>query len=220
MRPTTPVKYKTYALTIRPLDGATRFHDDILCKFVRKYCEYYYIVSEKLDDERHLHAGIFLKKALPRSNISQMLKRIFRDLTDEEKRVLNQGIRIMYNMDFIDNYLNKDDDTELVLRNLPEASCLESYWPPSKEQEKAKAKAAVDKYYANLEYLWYQHQNPSVEINYDTCARFLSRMMYSDRLVRVLRDDKAHAQCAKHLSRYLRKDESYVPPLAPWETDL
>ena len=217
MRPTNPIKYRSYAITVRPLDGATNVHDDLLCKFVRKYCEYYYIVSEKTDDERHLHAGLFLKKPTSRSNFSLMIRRVFADLSDDEKRVLNQGIRIMYNMDFIENYLDKDDDTELVLQNLPEQGHLESYWPPSKEQEKAKAKAAVDKYYANLEYLWYQHQSPSVEVNYESCARFLSRMMYCDRLIRVLRDDKAIAQTAKHLMRYISKDDRYVPALPPWE---
>lgn len=216
--PNTPSKYQSYALTIRPLDGATDIHDDILCRFVRKYCEYYYIVSEKTDYERHLHAGIFMKKMTSRSDLSIMLKRIFKDFSPEEKRVLNQGIRIMYNIDFVENYLDKDDDTELILQNLPEAAHLEAYWPPSKEQEKAKARAAVDKYYANLEYLWYQHQNPSVEVTYETCCRFLSRMMYSDRLIRVLRDDRAISQTARHLSRYIRKDDRYIPSLAAWET--
>lgn len=220
MRPAVPVKYKSFALTVRPRDGATSAHDDLLCKFVRKQCDYYYIISEKLDDERHLHCGIFLKKAVKRADFTTVIKRVFKAFDDEEKRVLNQGVKIMYNYDFIQNYLDKDDDTEVILKNLPEESHLESYWPPSKEQEKAKAKAAVDKYYANLEYLWFQHQPVAHEVNYHECAKFLSDLMYNKRLIRVMRDDKAIAQCAKHLSRYIRKDSTYVPELAPWESVL
>ena len=120
MPPTVTNKYQAYAITVRPLDGATSEHDNLLCAFVQKYCEYYYIVSEKLDDERHLHCGIFLKKPLTRSNLSIMLRRVFKTFSDDEKRVLAGGLRIMYNIDFIRTYLDKDDDTELILNNLPE----------------------------------------------------------------------------------------------------
>ena len=126
MPPSVNNKYQSYAITVRPLDGATSEHDNLMSAFVQKYCEYYYIVSEKLDDERHLHCGIFLKKPLTRSNLGVMLKRVFKNLADDEKRVLVGGIRIMYNIDFIRTYLDKDDETELILNNLPEVSHLRS----------------------------------------------------------------------------------------------
>lgn len=217
MKPTAVDKYKSFALTIRPKDGAGPVHDDLLCKFVQKYCEYYYVVSEKLGMDRHLHAGIFLKKPLSRGEVCTMLVRVYRELEDDEKRVLRQGVRIMYNFDFISSYLDKDDDTEVVLNCLPEEAHLESYWPPSKAQAKAKAAAAVDKYYANLERLWYEHVSPGVEVRRETVRNFLFDMMYSKRLIRVIRDDKSILQTAKHLERYISRTLvcDIVPP--PWE---
>ena len=221
--PAGPKKYQSYALTVRPRDGATGFHDQIMSDFVKKYCEYYFVVSEKLDSDRHLHAGLFLKKATSRSDLCCMIKRAYRMLDDDEKRVLVKGVRIMYNMDFIENYLDKDDDTEEVLKNLPEANFLEGYWPPTSDQMKAKAEQAVDKYYAKLEYLWYQYQNPGVEVNYQSVCMFLSRMMNAEREIRVIADDRKLKQTAMALARYIRKDVSYVVALASrdrdWETD-
>lgn len=211
-------EYKSYALTVRPRDGATITHDGLLVTFLRKYCQYWYVVSEKLDEERHLHAGVFFKKAQTRSNVCLMLKRVFKDLDDDEKRVLGKGVRIMYNLDFIEEYLNKDDDTVVVSDNMAEAKHLEGYWPPSKDQERAKASMATDKYYAKLECLWYEHQSPGVEIRYDTVCAFLSRMMNKERLIRVIVDDRKLKQTAMALSRYIRKDDRYVVELAPWES--
>lgn len=218
--PAAAKKYQSYAVTVRPRDGATSEHDDILINFVKKYCEYYYVVSEKLDRERHLHGGLFFKKKYTRSDVTIMLKRCYRELDDDEKRVLARGVRIMYNMDFIDNYLDKDDETEEVCKNLPEAKFLEGYWPPTAEQQKARADKAVDKFYANLEYLWFQHQRPGVEINYHSVSCFLDRMMCKDRLIRCIPNDDRFKQTARMLVRYLSKSSTYVVPLRPWEEDL
>lgn len=210
-------EYKSYAFTVRPRDGATVTHDGLLVSFLRKYCQYWYVVSEKTEEERHLHAGAFFKKAHTRCNMTIMLKRVFKDMEDDEKRVLAKGVRIMYNMDFIEEYLNKDDDTVVISDNMAEASYLEGYWPPTQEQDRAKAQMAVDKYYAKLECLWYEHQSPGVEVRYETVCAFLSRMMNKERLIRVIADDRKLKQTAMALSRYIRKDDRYVVELAPWE---
>lgn len=210
-------EYKSYGLTVRPRDGATGAHDTILVSFLRKYGEYWYCVSEKVDDERHLHAGVFLKKATTRSNVTIMLKRAFKDLEDDEKRVLARGVRIMYDMNFIEEYMNKDEDIEIISDNMAEPAYLEGYWPPAKDQDRAKAQSATDKYYAKLECLWYEHQSPGVEVRYENVCAFLSRMMNKERLIRVISDDKKLKSTAQALARYIRKDDRYVVPLAPWE---
>ena len=133
--PASAKKYQSYAFTVRPRDGATEAHDQIAIQFVQKHCSYYYIVSEKTGSDRHLHAGVFFKKAMPRSNVTTILSRVYRELADDEKRVLCRGVRIMYNMDFIQNYLDKDDDTETVISNLPEEKFLEGYWPSDRDWE-------------------------------------------------------------------------------------
>lgn len=213
-----PSTYRSYAFTFRPRDGVKGEHDDVLVKWIRKNCEYYYLVSEKLDAERHLHCGVFLKRAKTRSNFSQDMARLFaKYIDDDERRVLKRGVRIMYNYDFIQNYLDKDDDTDVLLSNLPERQRLDAYWPPSAEQEKAQAMAATDKYYAKLELLWNTHISPGVECTRETCRDFLFDMMYAKRLIRVLRDDKAIVSVAKNLHRYVTKMSRSDVDVAPWD---
>lgn len=213
-----PATYKTFAITIRPRDGATEDHDSIITTWLRKKCEYYYLVSEKLDADRHLHCGVFLKSPMTRSNFSNTVSRLFSSYLDtDEMRVFKRGVRIMYNFDFIQNYLDKDDDTEVILANLPEQGRLESFWPPSEEQAKARASAATDKHYAKLELLWNTHVPPGVECTPANCRNFLFDMMYSKRLIKVVRDDKTIIQTAKHLHRYVTKMSVSNVEIAPWE---
>lgn len=215
--PSVKKSYKSYAVTVRPRDGATLLHDNLLTEFARKYCDYYHIVSEKLETDRHLHAALFLKRGVSRSNFLLMVKRVFKMLDDDEKRVLNQGVRIMYNADFMDEYLDKDDDTEVIASNRPETHSLDAYWPPSAEQEKAKASQAVDKYYAKLEMYWNQHRGPGVEQTYENVCAFVSDMMNDKRVIRVISDDRKLKATARALQRYMTRAH-YVVSLDPWET--
>lgn len=113
-------KCKSYALTVRPLDGITDAQISKLSKWIRKNCDYYHLVTEKTMAERHVHAALFLKSEKSRSNVLQMIMQQFKDLSTTEKSVLRRGLKIMYNGDFIKNYLDKDDDTVVVMSSLPE----------------------------------------------------------------------------------------------------
>lgn len=210
-------KYTSYAITFRPRNGVTDAHITKFMKYVRRTCQYYYVVTEKCDDARHLHAGIFLSIPKSKSNIATDLKRIDPTLDDDEKRNIGRGIRIQYNFDFIQNYLDKDDDTVLVAKNLPEVARLDTFWPPPEEQRLAQSKKAVDKYYANLEALWYIHTPVALEVNKDNCCDFLFNLMYNLRLIRVIKDDKTIKQTAINLMRYLQKTTRHTLEWAPWE---
>lgn len=217
MRPTAAKTYKSYAFTLRPRDGCVLRHDNKTVAWLRRYCDYYACHAEGVDEGRHLHCGLYLKKAVTRSNIALMLVRAFRDvLEDDEIRVLKGGIRIMYNRDFIDNYMTKEEYEEVAV-NMPEAACLDGYYPPSEEQEMAKALKAVDKYYAKLEAYWFQYQPPATEMTYHNVAAFLSRLMNELRLIRVIADDRKLKTTARALKRYMTK-EHYVVTLDPWES--
>ena len=196
---------QSYALTIRPLDGITDDQIAKVTKWIKKKSTYYHVVTEKTGSARHLHAGLFLPKAIPRSNICQCLKQLLKELTDTEKKVMLQGVKIMYNMDFISNYLNKDDSTVVIESHLPEKGFLESWFPPKPTPQVKAAKCSL--YYHELEQLWHKHQSPSEEINSVTCRHFLFKMMYSLRVLPVIRDDKQIVQVSRHLTRWLNKAE-------------
>lgn len=211
-------KVKSYAVTIRPRDGITDDHITRFMKWVRKACEYYHVVTEKTDHERHVHAGLFLKSSASRSNVVTQMTRMFDGLSSEEKRVLRNGIKIMYNGDFIKNYLDKDDGTVVVASSLPEVACMEAYFPPKPQPKVSQAKKCSH-YYHELETLWYTYNGPTVEVNSLTCRDFLFRMMYSDRVLAVIRDDKQIIQVSRHLTRWLNKADSSSIVLPPFEKE-
>ena len=205
--------YKTYAITVRPRTGITDVQVQRLSDWVKKQCEYYHVVTEKNDDERHLHAGLFLKKEKERKNVISMLLNQMKELDGEERTVLRKGVKVMYNMDFIDNYLDKDDDTKVIVSNLPD-----QYLGFPEKAEDLNRKA--DPYYAKLEKLWYEHQNTGVEVCGQTCRDFLFDMMYNKRLIRIIADDKRIMQVARHLMRYLKKSTVCNLEVPPWELHL
>lgn len=212
-------KYRSYAITVRPKDGITDRQVTLFAKFVRKTCDHYHVVTEKTGHERHLHAGLFLKDATTRSNFVTRIQRLFKDLTTQEKSVLRQGIKIMYNVDFINTYLDKDDDTVVIESSLPEAGHLESFFPP-KPVPKAVAAKRCSLYYHELERLWFEHCPTDMEITTRTIRNFLFKMMYQKRCIPVIRDDKQIVQTARHLCRWLTQSEhcsDNAISLAPYE---
>jgi len=210
-------KFKTYALTIRPLDGITDKQVESSMVFIRRRCEYYHVVTEKTGSSRHLHAGIILKDPCVRSNMLTNLLRLFKDLTPQEKTVLRSGLKIMYNWDFVNAYLDKDDDTVVIASNLPESGHIESFFPPKPVVQDKQKKCSL--YYHELESLWYAHSPPGIEINTVTARDFLFRVMYSLRVLPVIRDDKQIVQTARHLVRWLNKQETNTIELPCFEKE-
>jgi len=205
--------YKTYAITVRPRAGITDDQVDRLSTWIRKQCEYYHVVTEKKDEQRHLHAALFLKTSKERKNVISMLLNQMKDLDGEERTVLRKGVKLMYNMDYIDNYLDKDDETVKVISNLPD-----KYLGFPEKEDSLDRKA--DPYYAKLEKLWYEHQHTGVEVCGQTCRDFLYDLMYNKRLIRIIADDKRIMQVARHLMRYLKKATVCNLEVPPWEARL
>jgi len=211
-------KFKTFALTIRPRDGVTDKHVETAVAWVRTRSDYYHIVTEKDGSARHIHAGIVLKKEVSKSNLGTLLKRLFSDLASDEQKVLLKGVKVMYNEDFIRKYLAKDDNTVVVASNLPEVGHLESYFPPKPIQSDGRTKRCSI-YYLELEKLWYEHARPEEEVNTVNARNFLFKMMYSKRLISVIRDDRMIIQTARHLVRFIGKVEDSTIELAPFEKE-
>lgn len=212
-------KVKSYALTFRPRDGVTDDQLKTFVKYVKKVSEFYHVVTEKNMAERHIHAGLILKKAMKRSNVVTQLLRMFPELSIAEKSVFRQGIKIMYNEDFIRRYCDKDDDTVVIESHLPEAGCMESYFPPKPALRDPTEKKKCSLYYHELERLWHEYVPPHTELNTINARKFLSKMMYSERCLPVIRDDRSIVQIARHLVRWLARTEDDVIELAPFEKE-
>ena len=210
---------RSFALTLRPRHGVTDDEIKSLVKWTKKNAEYYYVITEKKDHERHVHAALFLKTKKTRSNFATDMLRLFKHLDIEEKACLRGGIKKMYNSDFVTNYLEKDDDTVVIEKNLPEISTLDSYFqevpPPSK-----KGPAQTDPFYSNLEKLWYQYKRPIEETNPPNLRNFLMNMMNNERKIRVIADNKKIFQISVALSRYINKETSFFPDPEPFHQDV
>lgn len=211
-------KLKTFAFTLNPRDGVTDEHLRKLEAYTRKHCEWYHVVTEKTGDQRHIHAGWILKNPSTRSNVSVYMKRMFDDLDPTEQRVMLQGLKVMYNEDFIKNYLDKDDDTVIVCSNLPEAGCLESYFPRKKAKLEAPRRLAYQQMMIDLEKLWHEHVPPHREKNTLNARDFLYDMQYNKRLIGLL-DDKKLIQVSRWLVRWMNKAERCLTDLPPFEKE-
>ena len=84
-------KQRSYAITVRPSDGISDGQVSALSKWLRKKAEYYHLVTEKTGSQRHAHAGFILKDPVTRSNVLQMIMRLYPDLSNAEKSVLLGG---------------------------------------------------------------------------------------------------------------------------------
>lgn len=118
-----PVKYSTWAITVRPRTGITNDQIRGITAWIDRICDYYYIITEKDGFERHLHAAMFLKGEDHRSNLNNRLLALAcmkRSLNDDELRVQREGTKIMYDWNFINSYLKKEDGFHKdIARKLP-----------------------------------------------------------------------------------------------------
>lgn len=121
--------YNAFGITIRPRAGVEKGSD--LEEFILAHamkCKYALVVSEKTGLERHIHMGIFLDKPVRKDNlirkyVSYMEKQKFER---EETIIMKSGIKIIYNWDFVNKYLTKGDDTEMLFNSIP--NDIEEEW--------------------------------------------------------------------------------------------
>lgn len=212
-------KVKSFAITFRPYGGVTDDHISTLETWCKKKSLYYAIVTEKLDSERHIHAAVILQQSMQLGNFGLTIQRLFPDLSEDERKVMRKGVKVMYNIDWMEKYMNKDDDTIEVSSRLPEEGpgYLDSYFPTPLESKKQTK--ATDAYYANLEKLYYEHVPRHLEISPPVCRNFLYDMMYNKRIIRVIRDDRSIMQISRHLCRYINKSTVCLQEVAPFDID-
>lgn len=213
------VKFKTYALTLRPRNGITEQQVEAFVAWIRKRSEHYHVVSEKTGHAKHVHAALYLKVSVSRSNFcvvySRLLKKFGLDV--EETVVASKGVKILYNNDFVLKYLDKDDDTVVIASCLPEVSRLESFYPPKPEVNSRAEQHS--QYYWRLEVLWFKYTSPEYEVHTANARDFLFKMMYSERCIAVIKDDRQIIQVARHLTRWLKRSTYSTIELPPFEKE-
>lgn len=144
-------KYNAFAFTVRPRDGIS----DKRIAAYNEYCDKQvgsYTCTEKLGKEKHLHGQVFFAQGVTRGYFVKALVRIFErtgEFDTRECSVLRAGVRIAYDNNFIESYLQKEgDDTVVYNTNVPENT--EGFYPTKEEQDAVKSQG-VDPVMSDME---------------------------------------------------------------------
>ena len=216
----------SFCITVRPLDGLHGDYDDAIMKFIQKQ-NYGVYVHEMEDEARHLHAQIWLTTDREQHKIDNIRKALFRigqkydpNWSPAAKKVLSKGVKYAYSNYFVEKYMTKDNTIEYDCR--PENP--DDYYPSLEEQEEAKKKATrvADAYFDHLAREWNEHY-PDYEFNFHTTifdvAKFYYDLMFKEKKIAVIRDDKARKQNAKCLLHYLFPHQQSIMELVMTKED-
>jgi len=145
--------------------------------------------------------------------------RLFKDLDAQERSTLRGGIKKMYNIDFIKNYMEKDDNTVIIDKNLPEEATLNMYFSEVPTPKK-KGPQATDPQFSHLESLWWTYKRPIEETNPENLRHFLMNMMNKERKIRVIQDNRKIFSLSCALSRYINKEDTWRVEPETFHQDL
>lgn len=196
--------YRAWAITIRPRNGICDERVSDYIDWIEKSPKIAgaYGVCEKLAEERHLHLAVFFSEGRRKGDVNKQVERIFqrRSVEDGEIKVLRSGTRIMYNDDFVKKYLDKNDDTQVVINAVPSDTI--EYYPTAEEQEEVRSqKNAVDQYFHSLccKYTeWRGERMNDIQV----CRWWFGVAMYEDKTIRVITDTRKLNQIIEALYRY------------------
>lgn len=194
-------KYRAFAFTIRPKNGLTEALRDEFIKWVESknggFC-----VLEGEGTSLHMHGGMFLETETTKSNFNFQLQRHFeKHRSDEDStRVQRGGTRIMYNMDFLDKYLDKDD-SRLVYEKIPDD--VEEYFPTQEEQAAAGTKS-VDSVMSEYELLMREHFKwERVGDVMELFDKRLYELWFVKKVIRAPRENKRKRELSENLKRWM-----------------
>ncbi|WP_445775531.1 hypothetical protein [Shewanella sp.] len=197
--------FKSWCVTVRPRQGLKDDRLDLFLKWAEKQ-EGAYGVCEGEGESKHLHLQIFCEERF-KGDINRAVERIFKRLSyeDDELKVLRRGTRIAYNNDWMDCYLQKEEEVDVVINNVPENTS--DYYPTEEEQDKVKNKSnAVDQYFHSLKEdleAWKEKEYSGVVwVDVWLVKEFIADKMYKEKTYKVIQDPKKISALCISLQRY------------------
>lgn len=207
-------KTKAWCVTLRPYLGITEEDIHLFSNKVlkMKYIRGYYFITEKQDEQRHIHCIIFYDTAKTKDSLVRALHRIYYDIwqyrdsrTDWKIACVN-GVKPAYNDDWFTNYLNKDPDKVFI-----EALEISKPERNARYQDKpafvTKKRKPADPYFHKLQELWNDKNNfpfdKHREITFNNMMYFLHHLMYNKKCLRVITNLTRLRQLAHGLVNYI-----------------
>lgn len=216
-------KYKSYTINVSPVEQVEgKFQKELTNWFNKQpYAKAVIEGGDGKEQKRHLHGIVYYDEAREKSSINKAITRIVMKHCPESlgpdgklKTWYKDGkpcnavmIRIAYNDDFIEEYMEKDV-TETLRDFVPDER--DEYYPSEEEQEKVKSKAkAVDQRFHRLSEKFKETNPLWADIpewkQQATVAYFLASEMFDKHTERVIQDKKVRVQVCQSLTMYIYK---------------
>jgi len=201
------MEFKSFGFTLRTKVGIKDAHIKEFERWLKKQ-PYAVYVFEKENDERHIHGQVWYDTPRTRGNIKKPLDRHIINNYEKDEFVLrySTNVRIAYNNEFLDEYLQKENSFEYY--NPPDDSMIYDYYPTEETQEHIQAKAkSKNGWLLELEQLWKEHALEEWKAlpNIVSVASFLQLVGGMD-LWRVCKDAKQRQQEAQIFQWWLNKN--------------
>lgn len=208
-------KFSAFCITIRPRGGVVPGED--LETWIKTYattmCKHHHIIAEMDNEARHLHGALFLKQPRALGNLKNRFSTWFEKLgkEDDERKVMMDGVKIMYNSYWLDTYLCKDADHTVVSTSFGQTDIRQflsvQNWP---DKPQAKKRPAVDMKYDSLKNLWYEYHREIDPVNIDSVKDFIENMMFGVKRIRVREAQRDRTNMAVCLFKYLSSSAHWV----------
>jgi hypothetical protein len=195
-------KYRSFAFTVRQRAGNKKATNEEYVAFIKKK-DGGFACLEGEGDSLHLHCGVWLETEITKSNFNLQLSRIYEKVREDEDsvKVLRGGTRIMYNDDFMNEYLNKKD-SRFIYKKVVENR--DEYYPSKEEQKCAKNKE-VDSVLSS--YDLYIKENYKFEYCRDMLDENIDKILYDiwykKKLFKAPRDPKLKKWFRNDLKKWM-----------------
>lgn len=229
--------FRCFAFTIRPhsSENASFVNDDLLCR-VRKFIEKHdggSMVQEMMDEpeNHHIHATVYLSKSLSKGDFTKSIESLvktwamknYKNWTTAQNRTLRKGVKIVYNSDFEDDYLTKENNPDIDNR----PANFKDYYPSQASQDSAirKANAVCKQHSKWFEdfivspfYLEYKCENLDL-LKIIIVGRFFKHQFYCAKTYQPIKDTKILRQNINSLRQYIDEDENDLDYLTKEEKE-
>lgn len=204
--------YKSFAITVRPRLGITDVTIDAIKSWLAKQ-NHAVAVLEMDDEARHLHAQIWLDEGRTKDDVGKAVKRIcertIEDWDAAQSKVLRGGIKIAYSDWYLEYLVDNDDKgndhTRVITNNPPDKT--EQYYPSEEEQEAVRlCSSATDPRFFKMEQDALKYfEEKQLDITIKNVAKWLCYVMFEERTMKVLVNQRDRTAVCKTLYAYMTK---------------
>ncbi len=209
--------YQSFAITVRPRLGITDVTIDAFKSWLSLQ-NYAVAVLEMEDEARHLHAQIWLEEKNKRTKddvrkaVKRICERTIKDWDPAQTRVLRDGIKPAYSdwyLEYlVDNDDKRNDHTNVIIDNPPDKT--EQYYPSEEEQEAVRlCSSATDPRFFKMEQDANKYfQEKQLDITIKNVAKWLCYVMFEERTMKVLVNQRDRTAVCKTLYAYMTKSDN------------